>query len=60
LSGRSKPTLKPKPAKEPVCFQRFLPMLKKLNLLRQKNGITENENISQTIDRQERPVGNKG
>jgi hypothetical protein len=28
LSGRSKPTLKPKPAKEPACFQRFLPTIK--------------------------------
>ena len=49
---------KPKPAIELVCLLALiLPTLKKLNLLRQKMNDRIGK-LSQTIDRQERPVGN--
>jgi hypothetical protein len=49
----------PKPAIELVCLPTLsLPSLKKLNLLSQRKRNDRIEKKSQTIERQERPVGN--
>jgi len=46
LSDRSTPSLKPKPAKEPVCFQHFFADPKKTKSF--KDRVKQNDNVGKT------------